>query len=199
MLKEKEFQLGDVIRTLRLRMKLKQEELAVKSGIPRSVISAHETNRRHPTEYQIQRYNEIFGCDITKYVNVTSKERMTSKSVRLPEELYHQLKNEAERNQMDTSSYMRILLEKGIHEDMITKSMDTLIVMIQEAMSRTIRKDSATSKEIPIVLYQLMYMIKFMMRDSLHLSAIEIDSMLDDAKNLGREAFYRQKGKGDSK
>ena len=53
-IKEDTFKIGDVIHTLRTRNKLKQEELAIMTGLPRSVISAHETGRRTPTKYHIQ-------------------------------------------------------------------------------------------------------------------------------------------------
>ncbi len=197
-IKKQEFTLGEVIRSLRIRKKLKQEELSKLSGLPRSVISAHETGRRTPSKFQIQRYNEVFECDITNFVPLKNKEPMLSKSIRLSEHLYSELQKEAEKNQMEVSQYIRGLLEKGVQEDYITRSMDTLIILIQEAMERILKKDVQQNKEIPIMLLQCIYMMKYLMRDSLRLSSIEIDSVMDDIKHMAREEYYRRKGKGDS-
>ena len=91
-----------------------------------------------------------------------------------------------------------MILEKGIHEEYITKSMDTIIVMIQEAVSRAMKKDIQHNREIPIQMLECIYMIKYLMRESLHLSSIEIDTLAEDIRHMAREDFYRRKGKGDS-
>ena len=197
-IKEDTFKIGDLIHTLRTRNTLKQEELAIMTGLHRSVISAHETGRRTPTKYHIQKYNEAFGYDITEFAPLEKKMPMTSRSIRLPEQLYSEIKREAEKNEMDVSQYIRMILEKGIHEEYITKSMDTIIVMIQEAVSRAMKKDIQHNREIPIQMLECIYMIKYLMRESLHLSSIEIDTLAEDIRHMAREDFYRRKGKGDS-
>ena len=123
---------------------------------------------------------------------------MTSRSIRLPEHLYSEIKREAEKNEMDVSNYIRMILEKRIHEEYITKSMDTIIVMIQEAVSRAMKKDIQHNREIPIQMLECIYMVKYLMRESLHLSSIEIDTLVEDIRHMAREDFYRRKGKGDS-
>lgn len=173
--------------------------MAELTGLPRSVISAHETGRRTPTNYQIQRYNEVFECDITNFVPVKSKEPMLSKSIRLPENLYLELKKEAERNQMEASKYIRMILEKGVQEDYIARSMDTLIVLIQEAIERSLNKDSKQNRELPMLMLQNIFLTKYILRDSLHISSLEVDAMIEDAKTMAREEYFRRKGKGDSR
>lgn len=178
-----------------MRLKMKQEDLAEKTGLPRSVISSHETGRRRPSKYHIQRYNIVFECDITNFVPTNSRETMVTKTIRLPPALYSQLQKEAEDNEMEVSKYIRSLLEKGVHEDYITKSMDTLVILLQEAIGRELKKQQ--NKEIPISLLQITFMIRYLMRDSLHLSSIELQEIVNDARDMARDEFYRSKGKGD--
>lgn len=120
---------------------------------------------------------------------------MVTKTIRLPPALYSQLQKEAEDNEMEVSKYIRSLLEKGVHEDYITKSMDTLVILLQEAIGRELKKQQ--NKEIPISLLQIIFMIRYLMRDSLHMSSIELQEIVNDAKDMARDEFYRSKSKGD--
>lgn len=183
---------------MRIRKKLKQEELSELTGLPRSVISAHETGRRTPSKYQIQRYNETFECDITNFVPTKTREPMMSKSIRFSEDLYSELQKAAKHNQMEVSQYIRLLLEKGVQEDYITKSMDTLVILIQEAMDRTLKKEAKNNREIPILLFQNIFLIKHILRNVAHLSTLEIEEIVNDTKLMAKEEYYREKGKGDS-
>lgn len=186
-----------MIRSLRIREKLKQEELAEKTGLPRSVISAHETGRRKPTKYHIQRYCEVFGVDIMNYVDDTpSKENMITRTIRLPPALYEDIKREADENEMEVAQYIRNLLEKGVHERYITKSMDTLIILLQEAIGRELKKNK--DKEVPISILQVVYLLRFIMRDSLHLNSVELQEMIKDAHDMAADDYHRSKRKGDS-
>ena len=60
------------------------------------------------------------------------------------------------------------------------------------------KKDIQHNREIPIQMLECIYMIKYLMRESLHLSSIEIDTLAEDIRHMAREDFYRRKGKGDS-
>ena len=157
--------------------------------MPRSVISAHETGRRIPSKYHIQKYNEIFGCDITQFVPTKTREKMVTKTLRIPPNLYADLQKEAEQNKMDISKYIRCLLEKGIQEDYITKSMDTIIILMREALDRELKKHK--DKEMPIMMLQMIYLIRFFMRDSLHMNSIELQEMMNDAKELATDDYHK--------
>lgn len=194
-IKENEFQIGEIIRSLRIRAKLKQEELAEKTGLPRSVISAHETGRRNPSDYQIQRYNTVFECDITDFIPIKNREKMITKTIRLPPDLYEDLQKEASDNDMEVARYIRLLLEKGVQEGFITKSMDTIILLMQEALERTMNKLSQKNKEIPMLLLQNLYLTKYMLRDALHLNSMEVQQIMSDTKDMAREEYHRSKRK----
>lgn len=183
---------------MRIQAKWKQEELAEKTALPRSVISAHETKRRTPSSYQIQKYNSVFECDITNFAPVKGREKMISRSIRISEDLHKDLMNEASKNEMELAQYIRLLLKKGIQEDYITKSMDTLVILIQEAIERIQKKDTQQNRQVPMLLLQSIFLTKYFMRDSLHMSSIELDEIVDNTKMMAREEFYRAKAKGDS-
>ena len=73
--------------------------------------------------------------------------------------------------------------------------MDTLVILLQEAIGRELKKQQ--NKEIPISLLQIIFMIRYLMRDSLHMSSIELQEIVNDAKDMARDEFYRSKSKGD--
>lgn len=174
---------------------MKQEELAEKTGLPRSVISAHETGRRNPSDYHIQRYNSVFECDITDFIPVMNRERMITKTIRLPPGLYEDLQNEACDNEMEIAGYIRLLLEKGVQEGFITKSMDSIILMMQEALERTMSKQSQKNKEIPMLLLQNLFLTKYILRDALHLNSMEVQQIMSDTKDMAREEYHCSKRK----
>lgn len=180
---------------MRIRAKLKQEELAEKTGLPRSVISAHETNRRRPSDYQIQRYNSVFDCDITDFVPVQDRVKMITKTIRLPPDLYEDLQKEAADNEIEIAQYIRLLLERGVHEGFITKSMDTIILLMQEALERTMNRQDQKNKEIPMLLLQNQFLTKFMLRDMLHLNSMEVQQIMNDTKDMAREEYHRSRRK----
>lgn len=54
--------IGKIIKFHRIKLGIKQSELAEKIGMSKAIVAMWETDKRNPTIYALKKLAEIFGC-----------------------------------------------------------------------------------------------------------------------------------------
>lgn len=129
--------LGDIVKFLRIKNRLTQQELALKTGLTRSHISAMENNRiPNPGAAAITRLAKAFGVSEAALAveNVQTIEQITGEG-RVPD---------AKNNKLDLDTIcdpqLRDLLKPGILNSLSHETTRAIIAIIREGSSRHYRK-----------------------------------------------------------